>query len=413
MNTIRKGLLQLIFSGAYMLRWNDKQRASELYEIDKQGHKMLLACALWQQNSQGCNLEEKHSMGQKIIEGGLFDYLYRMIITDIKPPVFYRIKENAEHFSQLTEYVIGKLEPVLAPLDAGFWQRFCHYHRQPQEDSPEARILNAAHLYASRWEFNCLRPLNSFDEEMPAIERSFQTKLEALHAVAGVPALLEKNNALARFANVCGMLRFQIRWTQVPRIPATSVLGHMFLVATYAYFYSLTVQGCTARCNNNFFCGLFHDLPELLTRDIISPVKRSVPLLPDLIRKYEEEELESHIFAPLRAQGLNGLADDIGYYLGLATGSEFYESTRVDGVVKRIDSFATLHQSCNANALDPKDGELIKVCDTLAAFLEANNSLRHGVSSAHLVQAAGTLRQQLQQCPISELDLGALMADFD
>jgi putative hydrolases of HD superfamily len=413
MNTIRKGLLQLIFSGAYMLRWNDKQRASELYEIDKQGHKMLLACALWQQNSQHLGIEAKHSMGQKIIEGGLFDYLYRMVITDIKPPVFYRIKEKPEHFRQLTEYVIAKLEPIVAPLDSGFWQRFCEYHRQPDDSSQEARILSAAHLYASRWEFNCLRPLNSFDEEMPHIERSFQNRLDSLRDVAGVPALLEKENTLARFANICGMLRFQIRWTQVPRIPATSVLGHMFLVATYAYCYSLTIHGCTARCNNNFFCGLFHDLPELLTRDIISPVKRSVPLLPELIREYEEQELESHIFAPLRKQGFDGLANDIGYYLGLATGSEFFESTRVDGVVKRIDDFSALHSSCNANALDPKDGELIKVCDTLAAFLEASNSLRHGVSSAHLVQAAGNLRKTLQECSINELELGALMADFD
>ena len=43
MPLIRKGLLQLIFSGAYLLRWNDKLRPTELLEIDKQAHKMLLA----------------------------------------------------------------------------------------------------------------------------------------------------------------------------------------------------------------------------------------------------------------------------------------------------------------------------------------------------------------------------------
>ena len=31
----------------------------------------------------------------EVIEGGIFDYFYRLIITDIKPPVFYRIKANA------------------------------------------------------------------------------------------------------------------------------------------------------------------------------------------------------------------------------------------------------------------------------------------------------------------------------
>ncbi|MGZ7169402.1 MAG: HD domain-containing protein [Halobacteriota archaeon] len=31
---------------------------------------------------------------------------------------------------------------------------------------------------------------------------------------------------------------------------------------------------CYRRRFHNFFGGLFHDLPEALTRDIISPVKR-------------------------------------------------------------------------------------------------------------------------------------------
>ena len=34
MPVIRKSLLQLIFSGAYLLRWNDKLRPAELLEID-------------------------------------------------------------------------------------------------------------------------------------------------------------------------------------------------------------------------------------------------------------------------------------------------------------------------------------------------------------------------------------------
>lgn len=43
MSAIRKSLLQLMFSGSYMRRWNDKLRPVELYEIDKQAHKMIVA----------------------------------------------------------------------------------------------------------------------------------------------------------------------------------------------------------------------------------------------------------------------------------------------------------------------------------------------------------------------------------
>lgn len=411
---IRRSLLGFLFSGAHLLRWNDKLRPAELMEIDKQGHKMLTACALWLEHTAGSSPQERLKLGLEIIEGGLFDYCYRLVVTDIKPPVFYRIRSNPEHRRQLSDFVFRQLEPVLAPADPGFWERFRAWHADGDGSGTARRILEAAHRYASRWEFRTLRPLNTFDDEMEEIERNFQRELDALRDLPGVPALLDPASALSRFANICGQLRFQIRWTQVPRLPRTSVLGHMFMVAAYSYFYSLNLDVCSARRCNNFFCGLFHDLPEVLTRDIISPVKRSVASLPELIRDYEEQEMERRIFAPLRRDGFAALAERIGYYLGMDVGSEFQESTRTaDGTVHRIDGFATLHTSCNADALDPKDGQLIKACDLLAAFMEAHSSIRNGVSSPQLQEAAGRLRAELAEYPEKAFQLPALMADFD
>ena len=96
MTAIRKSLLQLVFSGAYLLRWNDKLRPVELVELDKQAHKMLTACLLWQENTASLPCERRTAIARRIVEGGIADYLYRLIITDIKPPVFYRIKENPQ-----------------------------------------------------------------------------------------------------------------------------------------------------------------------------------------------------------------------------------------------------------------------------------------------------------------------------
>jgi putative hydrolase of HD superfamily len=414
MPVIRKSLLQLIFSGAYLLRWNDKLRSSELLEIDKQAHKMLVACALWHENARVLTEPERLTLAREIIEGGLFDYFYRLVITDIKPPVFYRIRENAEHYRLLTEYVLTRLEPQLAPLGE-FWERCRAWHRAgPEEErSPARRILMAAHLFASRWEFALIKPLNGFDDEMEDIAHSFENRLASYGDIAGMRALLAPGSALAGLANHCGQLRFQIRWTQAPRIPATSVLGHMFVVGALAYFFSLAVGACRARAANNFFCGLFHDLPELLTRDIISPVKNSVSVLPSILKEYEAEELERRIFSPLRRDGFDGLAERISYYLGLEVGSEFHESIREGGRVTAVDGFRELQESCNADALDPKDGEMIKICDWLAAFLEAHSSIRNGVSSPHLQEAQARLKADLLKSPLECLGLGSLLADFD
>ena len=118
-----------MFSGSYMRRWNDKLRPVELYEIDKQAHKMIVAWMLTLLNSGGYSASDQLKLQQEVIERGLFDYLYRLVTTDIKPPVFYRICENEKDYKELTEWVLKELRPVLGAPDEGFWERLSAYHR--------------------------------------------------------------------------------------------------------------------------------------------------------------------------------------------------------------------------------------------------------------------------------------------
>lgn len=417
MQSLRKSLLLFVFSGSSMRRWNDKLRPVELYEVDKQAHKMITAFFLYQLQCRRLGERERLALGREVIEGGLFDYLYRLVITDIKPPVFYRIRENQEHYSQLTDWVLGELEPVVRPMDEGFWERLAAYHTRPLREAHTLadRLLRAAHLYASKWEFSLIRPLNYFDEELRDIDSSFTEQLQAMDDIDGVRELLAASgNALVRTANLCGQLRFQIRWSQTPRIPETSVLGHMFVVATYAYFLSLGMGACEARRLNNFFCGLFHDLPELLTRDIITPVKRSVEHLPAIIHQYEREELESRVLIPLERAGYGDIRDRMAYFLGLDAGSEFLETIRDEaGTAHVLSSFEELHLDCNVDRLDPKDGRLVKICDTLAAFIEAHSSIYNGISSPHLFEAMARIRGEYRRQTLGDFNVGTLLADFD
>ena len=424
MSAIRKSLLQLMFSGSYMRRWNDKLRPVELYEIDKQAHKMIVAWMLTLLNSGGYSAPDQRKLQQEVIERGLFDYLYRLVTTDIKPPVFYRICENEKDYKELTEWVLKELRPVLGAPDEGFWERLSAYHRNRDRTSLPDRILTAAHLYASGWEYNIIKPFNTFDEENQSIAKSFTERLNALTDLCGVNELIQGHaffsdspTALGRLAKLCGQLRFQIRWADTPRVPETSVLGHMFLVAGYAYFFSLSLGACPARRINNFFAGLFHDLPELLTRDIITPVKRSVNQLPSLLRAYELQELERRVFGPLSAGGHDPLAERLRYYLGLVgegVTSEFDETIRdSSGQVRRLGSFDALHADGNEDCLDPKDGALLKVCDNLAAFIEAHSSVRTGISSPNLHEAIARIRGDFRHRSRGPLSLGTIIADFD
>lgn len=425
MPSIRKSLLQFVFSGAYMKRWNDKLRPMNLCELDKQGHKMMVAWVLYVLNSRNLPQEERIALGLRVIEGGLIDYLYRLVITDIKPPVFYKIKENPEHYRQLSLWVLEQLSPRLQPLGGSFWKRL-ETRLTTERDGQDLadRILEAAHLYASSWEFGLIRGLGTWDDEKAGIDENFAQKLAALNDLEGVKELTqglglsgespdETKPPLSHFAHLCGQLRFQTRWSQTPRIPETSVLGHLFTVAAYSYFFSIAADAGRTQRVNNFFAALYHDLPEVLTRDIISPVKQSVEPLADLIKEYEDSELERRVFARLRSGDYSDIADRLEYYLGIKTGSEFTATAWVDGNPVSVTREELAHQYDSA-AFDPKDGEMIKVCDHLAAFVEAYTAVRNGITSDQLQEAVWRIKRQYASVSLGDgLHIGALLADFD
>lgn len=414
MSVIHKSLLQFIFSGSYMKRWNDKLRASDLFEVDKQGHKMIVAWLLCQLNAEGMSAEERLSLEHDVIRGGLFEYFFRLVVTDIKPPVFYRIKSNPEHFEKLAEWALRELAPQVKPLGERFWSEFSAYSRGFRTNGLAEEILDAAHHYASFWEFRLIAGLNSFDDEMPGIERSFKERLRARRHLKGVEELLDENSgaAICKLATLCGQLRFQKRWSQTPRIPETAVLGHMFVVACYSYIFSVSLGACPARLVNNFFMGLLHDLPEVLTRDIISPVKKSIEGLDAIIRDYESESISRRIFAPLEKEGLDHVVARLHYYLGMGLESEFSNCIVKEGKVLEMP-FDVLHERYNEDVYDPRDGELVKICDNLAAYIEAYVAVRHGVASDQIHHALWRIRAQTRDKELGPLHIGAVFADFD
>jgi putative hydrolases of HD superfamily len=157
----------------------------------------------------------------------------------------------------------------------------------------------------------------------------------------------------------------------------------------------------------------FDDLPELLTRDIISPVKRSVARIGDLIREYEFKELERRVFAPLEKGGYTDLSERLSYFLGLDVGSEFVSTVILDGLIREVN-WDQLQTAYNQDRFDPKDGKLLKVCDNLAAFMEAYTSLRNGITSDQLQEALWRIRAEYQQTTLGDgVHIGALLADFD
>ena len=224
---------------------------------------------------------------------------------------------------------------------------------------------------------------------------------------------------LCNFYSVCGNIVYPVViYIFKLKRQIVSVIIRI-LVGSLAYLYTLAHGACTARMVNNFFCGLFHDLPELLTRDIISPVKQSSDELARLIREYEAEELDRRIFASLRTAKESILGTLLGYYLGLGTDSEFCERILLpkepEAETRALAGFAELDTKHDTDAEHPLDGQIVKACDLLGAYLEAYESIKSGVSSTTLTNAIFRLTSQLKNTDKvpSCMHLASLLADFD
>ena len=393
---VTREFLTRLFNAAYMQRWNDQIRPVELTELDKQAHKMVVAYVLGKFEEQAGGFD-----WPSLIEGGIFEYLQRLVLTDLKPQVFYKIKEDPARYQELNDWVYSEVESGIVPLGAGFCERFRRYFAETNE-SPCQRVLHAAHFFATRWEFDIIRRANPEGYEMERISARLEAQQEQYYDLAGLRQL-ELYPKLRSFVDLCGLLRFQLRWSHVHRIPKTSVLGHMLIVAMVSYLMSLEIGACPRRSVNNYFTGLFHDLPEALTRDIISPVKHSIKGLSSLIKTYEREEMQEKVY-PL-------VPEEWHRELRSFTEDEFHNIVEIDGVTTRCGS-NEIAEHYNADAYNPRDGELIKAVDDLAAYMEAHLATENGIGSPELLRASKSIKRKYDGAVVAGIDFGRLYREL-
>lgn len=375
---MEKDLVLKIFEGFSIQRWNDLIRPFDLVEMDKAGEKMVLAYIIGK-------FEEKK--GHKIdwvwmIYASLFDLLRKISLCDIKAPVQQMLKnEFKEEYLRLNEWVLNQYKDMIP--DSKLFSEFTIYTGQKADSLPlsanlkrSLMVYNAAHKYSTIREMEMIAPVNEaarLSNIKTALEKEIQQYLE----LEGLQKLMTHQKEFDFLLKI-EQLRFQTRWNQTPRVPATSVLGHCFYVAimTLLLGRESNPKMCKKRIVNNFFCALFHDLPESVTRDIISPVKQATDELPNIVKKIEDEIVKKEL-VPLMD---DYFVDEVMYY----TNDEFSNRVLIDGNVRAV-SWEELNEKYNSEEYNPIDGRLVRICDHFSALMEADISIKHGITSKHLI----------------------------
>ena len=391
-----RDLIQFIFEAAYIQRWNDHIRPQGFTELDKQAHKMMILYVLarYEEQDHGASLD-----WQVLVEGGIFEFLHRVVLTDIKPPVFHELMRKSGH--QLNQWVYKELVRRVPSLKGSAFMDKMQQYLDGDSHPLEEQLIRAAHYLATEWEFRIIYHMNQGIFGVEEIRERIADEIEDHYNLAGVQKIA-MNGKTRKFVDLIGKLRFQKRWSQSPRVPETSVMGHVLIVAIMGYFCGEAMGACKARLVNDFLGGLWHDLPEVLTRDIISPIKRSIEGLEELIKDIEQRQMEE-ILLPLLPASWH---EDILNF----TVHEFENRIWENGKIRLLEG--DIPEQYNKDEYSPVDGRVLKGCDHLAAFLEAWLSIQCGITSSHLAGVVEALPKAYQGKSIGGIDFGKIYEQF-
>jgi len=396
---ITKQFIELLYDAASIQRWNDHIRPGKGFtELDKQAHKMIIAFVLakYEEDDRGTKIDWR-----LLIEGCIFEFLHRIVLTDIKPPIYHKLM--ARRGEMLNHWVLQQLDDYIIPLKGDFLEKFKRYLFEEEYSKMEKKILKAAHYLATDWEFKIIYNMNSSIYGLEYTRKEIENELEEHYDLAGVQKL-SLGRKTRNFIDLVGQLRFQQRWTQSPRLPETSVMGHMLIVAILSFLYTQEINACDARLINNFLAGLFHDLPEVLTRDIVSPVKKSVEGLDEIIKEIEDEQLEEKLF-PLLPKSWHS---QMRYLMQ----DEFSSRIVIDNQTRFV-SEEELISKYNDSRYMAVDGEVIRACDHLAAYMEAYLSISHGVTSKGLKDGYTSIRKLYKERIIAGINFHEVFEYFN
>ncbi len=358
-----------IFEAFSIQRWNDLVRPFDIVEMDKTAEKAFLAFIIGK-------YEEKNGETidwEKLIEAIIFDLFRKIELCDIKAPVQRRIRESyPEEYKKINEWIFQKYSDIIP--DGEFKNKFYNYLFKPiNSDSVTMRVMTAAHKYSTIREFEMLKTVNE-PFRLTEIDSVLKKDLGDFLDLTGVKLLVTYGDPYKLITEI-EKLRFQIRWNQTPRVPQTTVLGHSFFVAVLTLLMSYDLELDENRRYNNFFSALFHDLPEAVTRDIISPVKQATDNFPDVVKELEDLIVRDELL-PLIDESYR---DEVLFYIN----DEFENRVIVDGK-PRIVGFEDLSTTYKDKKFKPTDGKLVRVADQISAFVEADSSIRFGIRSKQL-----------------------------
>ena len=350
-------MLEILFKGVQLRRWNGIYKAEEFVETTKQGLNAAIAYVLAKIHEEQTGENVNYST---LIELSICRIVYKTIFTDINPRISYRLLSELKE--EANDFAIKQVKEL------GFDEEFCNMFADYMEckdknDCVELQIFHAASKLATYWEFNQIKPGAGQNYLIQRMERDIKTSMEYIKSLEAVKDYMldEKINS---FIDLYANTAYIKRWARFEMWPQISDLAHMYMTAVVSYIMMMENGISNKRCIEGFYAGLFHDTIEILTGDLPYTLKKEISGLKARLTEIEKAEYNNYI-KPLLPAYLN----------------------------KSIEKFVLMKVS-------ERDRKIVKMSDNISAYVEVVTSVLTGTTQDYFINIIERDWEEYKSCEV-------------
>ncbi len=285
-NTLRLMLTR----GLSIIRWNNFPRVVDTKQMDNVGATLHTALFLaYLEKQEGHEIDTLYLM-KKIIFTSLSD----LVLSDINSGTKSYIKKLDEKifddlYAQAYEYFLRTEAPKSLKDD---FTSILHEKNKQKEDL----IFLAAKKYI--WHVEASTNARVFQEIYEVPLRDISLDLKSLSSELVSLKELLRNTDYEKYLAHIFRLSFSMRWNQYQRNTPISVMSHKVVVAYLSYIIGMigNDNGEENDIEQMLMRAIYHDVPEVITGDIITPTKKAVPWFVELLEKVEETMMDDYLF---------------------------------------------------------------------------------------------------------------------
>lgn len=283
----------LVFRWISIYRWNNFPRIENVSSTDNLAfslHTMMLLASV---------LEEKEwikvNLGY-IFKKSIFESFDTFILSDINSDVQNRIKsKNPKIFEELEQKVYNFTDKLELPERIRADAQFIYQNKKSKEFELENKLSKFVKLWVAYYEayFNAKIYSEIFQPILKNIEEQINNHEYELF-LKYINIDKEENDFKKYLLNI-RRLQFNYRWNSRKRMFPISVMSHLFICFYLAYLIGNLEDRKDDEIEYMMKIALFHDIPEAITWDILTPTKKAVTWFEELLSEVEEDMVEEYL----------------------------------------------------------------------------------------------------------------------